>query len=285
MKNLFPKTALSFLCIASLSANGSNYEIQNTTVVKNAASGSSISTGGDRLIYTIDGIDISLTKEDKVKSKNWMLKESEYAQYLYIMKYTPRGLWSPDIDPPIALGNEATTENERMYYAHLMNGLEWERRQKEGVFQLAGITDIDNRLNALGFIKEEDRPKIIKGDFSQSLPGKKLILRSLFVDMENCEKDCRLWVTKQMMQVSKKVQLDLYVANASSFTDSALYKLLTINPKKVVNGDINISRSSEMVELYRKGWETPFLIQRDDDKTTRKGLHKGPDVSESEEPK
>lgn len=281
MKTFKLATTITFLCFISGSVNAGNYDIEETKVQVSVANANGVK-GENRTIYTIDDIDISLTKTDKVKAKNWRLKESEYAQYLYIMKYTPRGMWSPDIDPPIALGNEATTEDERMYYAHIMNGIEWDRRQKEGQFQLTGIRDIDNRLDALGFVKAKDRPKLIKGDFSKTLPGDKLILRSLFVDMDECKKDCREWVAKQMMQVSKKVQLDLYVANATSHTDSSLYKLLTIDPSKVVNGDINISRSSDMVKMYSKGWDTPFLIQRNDQKTTRKGLHKGPDLTDEE---
>lgn len=266
-KALTPVALTMLLAIPSL-AHAEKFQIENTTVIGNDKN------GNQKLSYEIDGQSIQLTDKEKVLAKNWRLKEEEYARYKYIMEFTPRGLWSPDIDPPIALGNEAETEQERLHYAQIMNDIELERRDGEMKFQQAGIKDIDERLNAQGYVKLKDREFPKKGEFSKSLPSGKLTLRSLFVDMETCDRDCKVWVMKQMLIVSKTVQLDLYVANSSDYSDAELYKELSINPAKVQNGSINISRDSTTYKAYQKGWETPFLIQRSDHGTKRKGLHK-----------
>ncbi|MBD0788156.1 hypothetical protein HUO09_17515 [Vibrio sp. Y2-5] len=263
-KLIAPSLALS---IVAFGASAGMYKIEETNVVVNP------STGAQTNLYKIDGQSIELTNKEKTLAKNWRLKESDYARYKYIMEYTPRGLWSPDIDPPIALGNAATTKEERLYYAHLMNDIETDRRNREMEFQMAGQEDIDNRLAALGYVKTKDREYPKKGEFSKTLPKGKLVLRSLFVDMNSCDSDCQEWVMKQMIQVSSTVQMDFYVANANEFTDGKLYSIFSINPEKVVNGSINISRSTETYNIYRKNSKSPFMIERSDKGTTRLGLY------------
>lgn len=271
-KALNPITLTLLLSISPL-IHAEKFQIENTVVIGNDKN------GNEQLSYEIDGQNIQLTEKEKVLAKNWRLKEEEYARYKYIMEFTPRGLWSPDIDPPIALGNEAETEQERLHYARIMNDIELDRRDSEMKFQQAGIKDIDERLNAQGYVKLKDREYPKKGEFSKSLPPGKLTLRSLFVDMENCDQDCKLWVMKQMLIVSKTVQLDLYIANGSEYSDADLYKELSINPAKVQNGSVNISRDSTTYKTYQKGWKTPFLIQRNDKGTTRKGLHRPSNIA------
>lgn len=274
---LILSVAIATAAITSLGVNAGSFAIQDTKVEQVNVAGLNVQGNGkgttEKTTYTIDGIEISLTQEEKIKAKYWHLKESEYAQYLFMMKYTPRGLWSPDIDPPIALGNNATTEQERMYYAHLMNQIELDRREAEGAFQLAGIKDIDNRLKAIGWKNSDERRKVQKGEFSKTLPGDKMTLRSLFIDMSECDSDCRDWSIKKIITTSRTVQLDIYVANSDKYTDAELYGLLAIDPGKIVNADINISRSTQMVASYAKGWKTPFMITRDDNGTKRSGLY------------
>jgi len=267
MENLKKHGALAILALLSCNVNASIYPVEKTKVEE-----STVLNEGETS-YTVQDTDIILTKDDKIKARNWRLKESEYAQYLFIIKYTPRGNWTPDIDPPIALGNEATTDEERMRYASLMNQIEWDRRRKEGLFQLAGTKDIDNRMKNAGYVDTDQRPKLQKGEFSATLAPNKLILRTVFVDMEECNEECDRWVTMQTMQVGKKTQLDLYIANSEGIKDTNIYERFTINPGKVLSGEINISRSSEMVEAYSNGWKTPFVIRRDDKGTSRNGLY------------
>lgn len=271
MKINYSRSALAIIIMTSINVNAELYKVEKTKVDNINVNNTQLNE--NEVSYTIQGLNVVLTQEDRIKAKGWKLNEEEYAQYLFIMKYTPRGLWSPEIDPPIALGNEATTDKERMYYAEKMNGIEWDRRQKEAAFQKAGIKDIDSRLMQQGYVKTKDRPPVTKGQFSKTLPDKKMELRSVFVDMSDCEQDCKLWVTKQIMLTGTKTQLDLFVANGQDLKNSDLYKLFAIPPSKVTGGEINISRSTDMVEAYKKGWRTPFVIRRSDEQTTRKGLY------------
>lgn len=262
-----PFIATLMLSAIAFQSSAEMYKIVETKIVTDG------STGKQNYAYNIDGQTVTLTDKEKALAKNWRLKESEYAQYKYIMEFTPRGLWSPDLDPPIALGNVATTQSERLYYAKLMNDIELDRRQREMEFQMAGQEDIDNRLNAVGYVKTGDREYPPKGEFSKSLPAGKLTLRSLFVDMTTCDDDCKEWVMKQMIQVSDTVQMDLYIANGEGFTDGKLYTEFSVNPQKVIGGSINISRSTETYNVYKKTSKSPFMIQRDDLGTKRFGLY------------
>ncbi|MCY9872972.1 hypothetical protein [Vibrio barjaei] len=134
--------------------------------------------------FKVDGITIELTREDKVKAKNWNLSRSDWAKYKYIMEYTPRGAWSPDLDPPIALGIEAETRAEQEKYAKLANQLEWERRQKELGFQSVGI-DMLVHISPGLFDKEVDE------GLSQWLPDKRKVLRSVFISRVDCDFKCQ----------------------------------------------------------------------------------------------
>lgn len=58
------------------------------------------------------------------------------------MEYTPRGIWSPDLDPPIVLGNLSKTETERARYSRVMSALELGRRHREIAFQLTAINEL-----------------------------------------------------------------------------------------------------------------------------------------------
>lgn len=88
---------------------------------------------------SINDINIGLTKEDLIKAKNFELSTEEYARFKYIMEYTPRGKWTPNIDPVIALGNSAKTEQERTRYAKLAYKQRTERERLERAFALTMI--------------------------------------------------------------------------------------------------------------------------------------------------
>ncbi|WP_318521220.1 hypothetical protein [Photobacterium leiognathi] len=84
-----------------------------------------------------DAVNIDLSKADQVKAKNFGLTNEEYAKYKYLMEYTPRGKWTKDIDPVVALGVSAKTQSERMKYARLMYEQRKARTQNELAFSLA----------------------------------------------------------------------------------------------------------------------------------------------------
>jgi integrating conjugative element protein (TIGR03759 family) len=67
-------------------------------------------------------------------AKQWGLSDTEYRQYQTVMA-GPRGIWSPDLDPLMALGVTANTAAERRRYAELYVRQEYARVERELAFQ------------------------------------------------------------------------------------------------------------------------------------------------------
>lgn len=69
------------------------------------------------------------------KWSEWGLNREDWARYEELKKGA-RGIWSPNIDPLTALGVEANSEAERERYAALLAKKEYNRVQKEFLFQV-----------------------------------------------------------------------------------------------------------------------------------------------------
>jgi len=67
----------------------------------------------------------------------WGLTTNEYQHYLKEMATTPSARWWKHLDPPQVLGQNATTEEERMTYAEIDVRLDQERASREVAFQHA----------------------------------------------------------------------------------------------------------------------------------------------------
>lgn len=67
-------------------------------------------------------------------AKTWDITDSDISRYQAIMK-GKRGVWSPDIDPLLALGVHAQNSAERQRFAELYVKAEFERTERELAFQ------------------------------------------------------------------------------------------------------------------------------------------------------
>lgn len=70
------------------------------------------------------------------QAASWGLTEQEWTRFEQIQA-SPRGFWSPNIDPLTALGVEAETDQERQRYAELQVALEAKRAERELAYQNA----------------------------------------------------------------------------------------------------------------------------------------------------
>ncbi|QVN04002.1 TIGR03759 family integrating conjugative element protein [Pseudomonas rhodesiae] len=70
------------------------------------------------------------------QATSWGLTEQEWTRFEQIQA-SPRGFWSPNIDPLTALGVEAETDQERQRYAELQVALEAKRAERELAYQNA----------------------------------------------------------------------------------------------------------------------------------------------------
>lgn len=70
------------------------------------------------------------------QAASWGLTEQEWTRFEKIQA-SPRGFWSPNLDPLTALGVEAETDQERQRYAELQVALEAKRAERELAYQNA----------------------------------------------------------------------------------------------------------------------------------------------------
>ncbi|MGX9566148.1 TIGR03759 family integrating conjugative element protein [Pseudomonas sp. CFBP 5748] len=70
------------------------------------------------------------------QATSWGLTKQEWTRFEQIQA-SPRGFWSPNIDPLTALGVEAETDQERQRYAELQVALEAKRAERELAYQNA----------------------------------------------------------------------------------------------------------------------------------------------------
>lgn len=208
------------------------------------------------MTFKVDNIDIELEQDDLIRSHYWGLEPKEWARYKFIMKYTPRGMWTPDLDPPIVLGNLAKTDEERLRYAKIMNEMEVERRKGELKFELVGQAHA----------KQYKPPKNERtGPITQHLPEMKNRLKSVFVDLKDCDKECVNFVRTQINSHSRRDKIDLWIAGGQSYSQRELYKLLMVNKAKIARGDLSIGNSEAQVRKQASKHGLPVSILRTDD--------------------
>lgn len=220
------------------------------------------STSNDTEKVKINGFDINLSKKDKVLAKAFMLTNKEYAQYKYIMKYTPRGVWTPKIDPVTALGNEATTEQERTHYATLLFKIKKQRETKELAFAREAMT-VERELEPS--TKNWSTRTKSKFGFAKSLPGDKNSLTSLFVNAHECERSklCSKAVSDLVKSNSKYNKLDIYFVDSSNSDISEFSYKDGIKSDKVASGSITLNHESG--EIDKNGltkYKVPFWVNQ-----------------------
>ncbi|WP_210467510.1 hypothetical protein [Vibrio crassostreae] len=215
--------------------------------------------------YLVDDIEIEMNAVDKVRAKNWNLTNIEYAKYKYVMEYMPRGKWTPDLDPPIVLGNLARTDKERLHYAEIMNELEQDRRLREVEFQRQGNEYIKVMLAREGYTYTDERKDPRQtGNISSQLPKGKLELRSLYLDLDNCNVQCTQWVRSQITRTPRSVKMDIYIKGASETQPADLKARLNLPVNEVEEGRYNFTTDEELFDKRTAGMQLPFLIQNTD---------------------
>lgn len=226
-----------------------------TTQVIDAKSGTSHTR------YEVDGIDISLTREDEVKAKNWNLTPTDWVKYKYAMEFTPRGTWSPDLDPPIVLGNLAKTEAERVKYGRIMNTLELDRRSREIAFQLSAISALP---------KEDKKTTEPTSALSQALPANKSILKSIFIDTATCDNKCNQFVLMEVAGTSNRTKLNIIFTTEDQTKQQTILNNSGLNADKVKSKDVSITTNQELSTKYKGNNTYPFLIIQNDEGVTRR---------------
>lgn len=177
---------------------------------------------------------MGLTKVEAVQAAAWNLTLEDWVKYKALMKLTPRGIWSKDIDPITALGVEATTEEERKRYATISLQLEAQRVEKELAFERTR-----QRVAKDMFAGKHIIAPIIK-DAEPQLTSVVALFSST-----NCNQECIEYMKDSLRTSSSNTKVDIYVVGASS--DEDIYKLsneIGLDTELVNSGKVTLNYDS-----------------------------------------
>ncbi|MCK7657657.1 MULTISPECIES: hypothetical protein [Shewanella] len=233
------KFSFAALVILSSTANATTYSpavnsSNQSTVITSTNAGEAEQT------FDFDGIKIALTEQEKVLARGFKLTEDEFAQYKYIMNYTPRGFWTPGIDPVTALAASAKTESERRHFVTIAHELKKERDSLQMQMWLTAI-DVEKRENPNSNRWKSNSE--IKFGFADELPTGKQSLTSVFLDPKQCKtsNDCIGFVKNLLSGNSKWNKTDFYFMGASPNDVSQFVVGVGIDVSKIKAGDISIN--------------------------------------------
>ena len=191
---------------------------------------------------------------DKARAKSWRLSEKEYGRYKLLKETTPRGIWTPNIDPLTLLGVEARTEQERIKYARIFNQVELERTKKDiafGAAQNADLKRLSPNSNGFKSYLEQRKERRINymniSTMSQGSPESNSEYQStsyiFYVDlMKECDREC----ARQVSEVIKQARVDFFFINAQ--TDKSIIEFARnhkIPSKKVKSGTYTFNYADE----------------------------------------
>ncbi|ANO35375.1 hypothetical protein A6E01_19365 (plasmid) [Vibrio breoganii] len=214
--------------------------------------------GTSKVDYRVDGLEIELTAEDKVKARNWYLSEEDWAKYKYAMQYTPRGLVSPNLEPPIVLGVMATNDRARTRYANIMNRLELDRQEREIAFQQAA-----NVL--LAQMKPDEVVEL--SPIQQQFGQKKTALNSVFLDASSCDVECRRFLMRSFAGTSSTTQLTYYYFNGNESQARSVVLASGVSSADIERKDVYFLDGSELIKRYESKHNVPFRVYQNGEQT------------------
>lgn len=261
MKRKITATSVIFtasLSLCSIQAQGmfiAPLNVEQTQIVNQ-------STGNVQSNYQVDGIDIELTEKDKVRAKNWNLTNKDWAKYKYVMEYTPRGLWTPDIDPPLALANASTTEADREYYISVQNQIEKHRTETD-----RKMVSTTNRLLMVGSYRTTPQPT----GLASQLRTHKTELRSIFVDLKNCDPYCKRFVTLAIASTANSTQLDIHINGGSERQAEDFLQQIGVDENKIqAKGiSINAQKNNPVFAQFNSKNNAAFYLNKTEMGTSR----------------
>ena len=163
------------------------------------------------------------------KAKMWGLTTDEYNQYLKEMATTPSSHWWKNIDPPQVLGQNATTENERMKYAEIDVRLDQERAGREVAFQHA----YDK-----AFAKLYPHAKLIAINTDPKDQSENIDLNDqyfLFTPINDPEGSMLAGKLINLMRTKEEVSLNIYFMGSASFNQIQRWAKNNNIPKDMKN--------------------------------------------------
>lgn len=243
----------------------SGFAFANQTSNTKSTNTQLLTTNSNKLseaVFEIEGFDVKLNQKDKALAKSFLLTDREFARYKYIMEYTPRGYWTPDIDPVTALGVSASTEQERVRYANIAYQLKNSRDEKQNAFYKTALhTERLNNPNSNRWKTNNE----MKFGFSETLPSNKQSLTSVFLKPADCKADenCIDFVLNLITSNSTYNKTDFYFVKSSPSEISDFVVSLNLDTNKIENGDITLNIEDGEMKSNNLIMNLPFAVRQD----------------------
>ncbi|WP_312910528.1 TIGR03759 family integrating conjugative element protein [Stutzerimonas nitrititolerans] len=196
---------------------------------------------------------LATVRADEQLAHDWGLSTEEWARYRTLMQ-GPLGIYSPNLDPLIALGIEARSDQERYRYAELQVEAEAQRVEKLLAYQRA-YDYVWQRLHA-------DIPRVILPDagpaFSPVAPAASGRL-AVFVQYA-----CPACDQAALQLQAAGMEFDIYVVDtrADDARIRAWAQRIGIDPAKVRSGQITLNHDSgRRLSLGLQG-ELPAVVRQ-----------------------
>ena len=202
----------------------------------------------------------------------WGLSEQEWSRYEYIMRETPRGQQSPDINPIQALGLEARTHEERTRYAEMQALMVAERQHKEILWQAyvaqahesPAVANLDNHFSEKLNTYLHSIGGLVSGNDNRWEADDEMFI---FVDT-HCHQSC-LGLTRKVRQRNEGTS-HIFVANALSDSDVRSWaQKMNIPPELVSHGAITLNHAQNHLQsLGYSSHQLPLVLVRSTESET-----------------
>ncbi len=230
----------------------------------------------------------SLLKQSETKksiyrnAKMWGITIEDWARYKEIMK-GPQGIWTPNLDPLMALGLNAKTENERRRIAliqlkleekRLVRMLAYDRTYKKIEKEYFGnqtLVDIKKLKRRITLAKKARK---IRAQDKQMQIGDRLLL---FVSLKGCEQ-CRQTAYRAIDYVrgKKGVGVDIFfvgTTNKEKNEIQAWAKSMSISSLSIKHGNVSLNYDrGTFKRLTKDQGVLPLVIRKRGSKLTHEVL-------------
>lgn len=192
-------------------------------------------------------------RADEQHARDWGLSTEEWARYRALMQ-GPLGIYSPNLDPPTALGIEARSDQERHRYAELQVQAEAHRVEKLLAYQRA-YDDAWQRLHA-------DMPRVVLPNagaaFSPVAPAANGRTAVFVKDA------CPACDQSTLRLQAAGMEFDIYVVDnrADDARIRAWAQRIGIDPAKVRSGQITLNHDAGRWQSLGLPGDLPAVVRQ-----------------------
>lgn len=198
----------------------------------------------------VDRRTLNKTYTNQKPWEDWSLTERDWQRYQMLLK-SPRGQWSPKLDPIRMLGIEAPSLEEQQRFARLYIEMYDNRVRKEQRFQLL-LNDMRRQYYAdIPVASAEENPKADT--------------YALFISAHGCDEACQHWLNRGMALVNVDGSvLHIYLDGIATDSDARQWALAnSIPPRQLYDRQVVLHQGRDAYKKYASqvsDAEFPMLV-------------------------